>query len=88
MNNFLLFILLLILIAAIVAVVFLILFSEPLTENKANAERFGIEEKKKQSAQLTKTELELIERFHELFSDEEIAEFKKLDDELKRMLKN
>lgn len=87
MNNFLLFILLLILIAAMVAVVFLILFSEPLTENKAGAERVGTEEKKKRSAQLTKTELELIEKFYEVFSDEEIAEFKRLDDKFKRALK-
>jgi hypothetical protein len=82
MNEFFLFIILLVLIAAMVALIFLILFGEVSKEDKGSLTCLKMNEKTK----LTKSESDLIEKFHSIFSEQEIEQFKKLDIKLRKKL--
>ncbi len=86
MYDFILFTILLILIAASVALVFLILFGETAKKNlpyKSLDESTEKDENNK--TEITKNDIELMEKFRSTFSDEEIKRFKEIDKKINKM---
>lgn len=88
MYDLILFAILLILIAASVALVFLILFGENAKKNLPDKRLDEFNEKDEYNeTEITKNDIELIEKFRNTFSDEEIKRFKEIDKKINKMTK-
>ncbi len=90
MYDFVLFGVLLILIATSVALVFLILFGDSSKknscENQKNINQLSAEDEYNE-IQITKNDIELMEKFRHTFSDDEINRFKEIDNKISKISK-